>query len=367
MERVCAELIRNGHATCDFVVVAATVAPELQRFIRDWLPVRVPTRPFPLKFATFWFNAARHLRSLDVDLVYTVGAIVPNRVDVAAVHFCHAGFVSAEHQLAPESAPPLRRANTALARVLALAGERWCYRPGRLRAFAAVSAGVGAEVSEHYPGTPVYVTPNGVDRKRFRPDPQSREQVRRTSGIGDEPVALFVGGDWDRKGLTIAMHALAHVRERGPDLRLWVVGSGDRERFSALAGELGVASAVSFLGPRNDVERVLAAVDIFVLPSAYEAHPLVGLEAAACALPIVATRVHGIADLLAEGDAGILVERDADSVGDALLSLANDPELRLRLGRGALARSASYSWQASTAAVVDLYRSLLTEREEARS
>lgn len=366
MERVCAELIRHGHTSCDFVVVAATLAPELRTFVRDWLPVCVPARPFALKYAAFWLNAARRLRSLEVDLIYTVGAIVPNSVDVAAIHFCHAGFVGAQRRLAPGSAPPLRRANTALARLLALAGERWCYQPRRLRAFAAVSSGVGAEVSSHYPGIPVHVTPNGVDHERFHPDPEAREAVRNANGLRDEPVAVFVGGDWDRKGLGIVLHALEHVRRDGPDLRLWVIGSGNQARFSMLANQLGVASAVSFLGPRGDVERLLAAADVFVLPSLYETFSLVAFEAAACGLSIVATPVHGIVDLLAHKDAGILVDRDAESVGAALARLAGDADLRSRLGRGALTRSADYTWEASAASVLDIYRSLLPDRELTR-
>jgi UDP-glucose:(heptosyl)LPS alpha-1,3-glucosyltransferase len=362
MERVCAELIRQGHEEFDFTVVSTMLAPELRCIVRNWTPIRVPARPFPLKFASFWLRASSAVRELDVDIVHTVGAIVPNRVDVASIHFCHGGFVRVQRRLAADSMRLTRRVNTSVARVLALAGERWCYRPGRLRAFAAVSRGVGNEVSEHYPGIPVYVTPNGVDHERFHPDPKAREEVRNANGLREEPVAVFVGGDWDHKGLAIALGALAQVRRQGPDLRLWVVGDGDQERFSALAGELGVAAAVSFLGLRNDVERVLPAADMFVLPSMYETFSLVAFEAAACALPIVATPVHGIVDLLAHEDAGILVDRDAESVGAALARLADDPDLRSRLGRGALARSSSYTWHASAASVIDIYRSLLADR-----
>ena len=367
MERVCAELIRRGASQFDFVVISATFAPELRPLVTQWMPVPVPARPFPLKFAIFWLRARSRVRALDADIVHTVGAIVPCRVDAAAVHFCHAGFASTERRLTPQSMPVLRRANTAIARLFALAAERWCYRTTRLRAFAAVSDGVGQELLEHYPGVPVHVTPNGVDRSRFRPDPSARDEVRRAAGLGDEPVAVFVGGDWHRKGLTIVLDALAQVRNAGVDLCLWVVGAGDQGRFSALADELGVGAAVSFLGPRSDVERVLAAADIFVLPSMYETFGLAAFEAAASGLPIVATRVHGISDLLADGDAGILVERDARSVADALTRLASDPALRSRLGKGALERSARYSWRASVASVTDLYRSLLADRDGARA
>jgi len=88
MERVCAELIRRGGDKVDFIVVAADLAPDLRPLVRRWVHVKVPARPFPLKFLLFWLLGGRALRRLDADLVFTVGAIVPNRVDVATNHAC---------------------------------------------------------------------------------------------------------------------------------------------------------------------------------------------------------------------------------------------------------------------------------------
>jgi glycosyltransferase involved in cell wall biosynthesis/GT2 family glycosyltransferase len=367
MERVCAEMIRRGTREFDFVVVSATLAPDLRPLVTDWIQVRVPPRPFPLKFVSFWLRAGRRVRSLDVDVVHTVGAIVPNRIDVAAIHFCHAGFISIQGRLAPPATPLIRTANTSVARFLALAAERWCYRPGRVRTFAAVSDGVRTELLRHYPGVKVQVTQNGVDLDRFHPDASARADLRRHTGLTDEPVAVFVGGDWDRKGLAIGIQALAEVRARGIDLRLWVVGAGDRDRFSALAQELGVASAVSFFGTRDDVERFLAAADMFILPSLYETFSLVGFEAAATGLPVVVTSVYGISDLVKDHAAGILVERNAESLASGLVRLVREPDLCRRLGQGALQSAQRYSWKASVAALTDLYQSLLLEDGQSRT
>lgn len=365
MERVCAELIRQGQNEWKWVVVSSTLAQDLRPLVARWIRIPTMPRPFPAKFATFWLQASLRLLSLDVDLIHTVGAIVGNKADVAALHYCHAGFVDATGQWIPNGTPLLRRVNAAVARILALAGERWCYRPSRLRAFAAVSSGVGQEASRHYPRIPVHVTPNGVDHTRFRPDRAARELVRRQLALGGVPIAIFVGGDWDRKGLRIAIEALARVRSAGVDLRLWVVGSGDQVRFAGIANDLGVGSAITFLGVRNDVERFLAAADLFVFPSSYEAHPLVALEAAASGLPIVATKVHGIVDLVADDEAGILVDRTPESVADALVLLARDSELRERLVNGVLRSSGRYTWQASAESVMALYRLLLALPSEA--
>lgn len=362
--RVCAQLLREAAVEFDFTVVSAVLGEHLRPFVSKWCKVEVPERPFALRFAVFWLRASRLLRSLgDHDIVQSVGAIVSVPVDVAAVHFCSTAYVASEGRLAPRTASRLRRVNAAIARLVAIAGEQWCYRPTRLRAFAAVSHGVGEDVARHFPHIAVHVTPNGVDSARFRPDPEARRKIRAAKHVDHQPVALFVGGDWERKGLPIALDALALVRRRGIDLHLWVVGDGDTDRLVGLAGALGVGRAVSFLGPRDDVERYLAAADMFVLPSAYEAHPLVCMEAAACGLPLVVTPVHGVSELLEDDGAGVLVERNAESVADALALLARDPELRARLGRGAMQRSAGYSWRASVASVTAVYRSLLMESE----
>jgi len=363
MERACAELVRHTHDEFDFTIVSAELTPELRSLVHRWIRVRVPTRPAPLRFAMFWLLAGRKLRSLDVDIAHSVGAIVPNRVDVAAVHFCHAGFVRAQGYLAPRSAPLIRRMNTAVARLLALAAERWCYAPGRLRAFAAVSDGVREELAAHYPGVKVRVIPNGVDLDRFRPDASARAELRSAVGLTDEPVAIFVGGDWDRKGLAIGIQALAEVRGQGIALQLWIVGRGDHDRFVALANKWGVASAVAFFGERYDVEHFLAAADMLILPSLYETFSLVGFEAAATGLPIVVTRVHGIGDLVRDEGGGVLVERTTASVANALATVARDPNLRRCLGQQALLGSQKYSWTASTGSVANLYRSLLLDEK----
>jgi UDP-glucose:(heptosyl)LPS alpha-1,3-glucosyltransferase len=244
--------------------------------------------------------------------------------------------------------------NSALSRVLAACAERWCYRPQRLRAFAAVSRGVGREVERHFPGIETHITPNGVDVSRFRPDPDVRVEVRAELGVAETTfVALFVGGDWDRKGLALAIEGLA--RARIANAELWVVGRGDEKRFGALAGRHGVEAR--FFGMRDDAERFFQAADCFVLPTLYETFSLVAYEAAASALPVVASCVSGIDELL-EGGSGIIVERDAGSIGRAISTLAADESLRRDLGTRGRERASTFDWQRSVASVVTLYRAL---------
>lgn len=360
MERACAELIRQAHGRFRFVVIAREVAPELRPLV-EWHRIGVPLRPMPVLFSLFFVAGGLRLARLRVDLVHTVGALVPNRADVATIHFCHAGYRRASGALAPPDSPWLRRANHAVTRLLSIAAERWCYRRERLRAMAAVSLGVERELQNHYPGVTVAVTPNGVDTDRFRPDPARRDQVRRAQSVDpEETVALFVGGDWERKGLGIAIGAVSIARRAGHAVRLWVVGSGDQRRFEQVARDNAVIEAVQFFGPQMAPERFFQAADLFVLPSAYETFSLVAYEAAACGLPSVATPVSGVQELLGS-DAGVLVDADVGQVGDAIVRLASDGELRKRMGEAGRVRAASYTWDRSVRSTLAVYERLLDE------
>ncbi len=362
IERYFSEFVRCGHQSVDFVVVSSRISDDLLPLV-EWRRISVPQRPFALKFAVFFLRAGWTLRRETVDLVHTMGAIVPNRVDLANVQFCHAGFRAATGALAPPRSTPLRRLNTALARMLALLAERFCYRPGRMGILVAPSRGVMRELRAHYPGVPIVIAPNGVETNRFRPDARVRTEVRLAEGVPrDDIVALFVGGDWDRKGLGIAIRALAEANSvTARRLRLWVVGTGDVDRFATLAAQCGVAELVSFLGLRVDTERFYQAADVLVFPSLYEGFPLVALEAAASGLPIVGTAVNGVEELVGEGGAGVLVARTPEAVGSALARLASDEVVRRRAASAARRRGEQYSWPRAAQSILALYRQVLSD------
>jgi glycosyltransferase involved in cell wall biosynthesis len=363
MERVFAELIRRLHPEWRVVVIASEMAEDLRPLV-EWRRVRVPRRPFPLRFLLFYLLGSLRVARTRTDLLHTCGAIVANRADVATVHFCHAGFRETTGALAPESARPIRKVNTTVARALALQAERWSYRPGRLRLLAAVSQGVAAELTRHYAAVPVQLTPNGVDVGWFTPDAGTRDQVRRELDLAPGVlVVLFVGGDWERKGLRIAIKAVAAARERGAEVELWVVGRGQEPTFRGVARQAGVANSVRLFGARADVSRFYQAADMFVLPTAYETFSLVAHEAAACALPVVATRVSGVEELIGDDQAGILVDRTPEAMGEALARLAADAALRQSMGSEGRRRTASLTWEQSAATVIGLYEALLPERQ----
>ena len=270
MERVHAELVRRLLDRYRFTVVANNIADDLRGRV-EWLRVPLLAKPIPLRFLLFYGLGALQLRRAHNELVHVCGALVPNRADVASVHFCHAGFVAASGRLAPEGSTVPRRLNTSLLRCLAIGAERWSYRPGRVRLLAPVSRQVADELCAAYPGVVIEETPNGVDLDRFCLDNSARRAVRAELGTDQKvKVALFVGGDWDRKGLAVVIEALAIARSSAGQLELWVLGAGDERRFGSYASAAGVGEAVRFLGRSAEPERYYQGADIFVCCSRYE-------------------------------------------------------------------------------------------------
>ncbi len=186
-------------------------------------------------------------------------------------------------------------------------------------------------------GTRTDVIPSGVDTDRFRP---GQDRVAAKARLGLAPSTAVVGtvGRLEpRKGTDTLLAALASLRAERPDVALVVVGEGPlRADLAARAEQLGVASVVRWLGDRTDVDEVLAALDVFVLPSRTEGMSNALLEAMAMGLPVVATAVGGTPEVITDGQSGHLVGADDPaSMAAAVDRVLVDPTGGARLGRAA--------------------------------
>ena len=241
--------------------------------------------------------------------------------------------------------------------------DRIRYRGRTHRAIVALTSAEAELLVETYGRVraPIHVIPNGVDVERFRPpDAAERSQARTALGIDDErTVAVFVGHEYERKGLPLVIEGL----RRAAGVTLVVVGgSPDMFRHAeSEARELGVADRVRFVGTHDDPVPFLWAADTLVLPSAYEANALVLLEALACGLPVVATRVGFAPELVRDSENGHLVDRDAASVGDRLDQLDRSDLTALRAAARATAEQ--YSWREIARRYLELVESLRAEPE----
>jgi glycosyltransferase involved in cell wall biosynthesis len=175
---------------------------------------------------------------------------------------------------------------------------------------------------------------NGRNPMRFRPDPVIRQRVREEVGVPDgQVVVLAVSRLVWHKGYP----ELAAALRVQSDLALWVVGerlASDRgEDMIALLRSAGLGCRLRLLGYRDDVPDLMAAADIFALPSRFEGLPMSVIEAMLTGLPVVATNVRGPAEQVLADVTGLLVPPgDAPALASALQRLAADPALRARMG-----------------------------------
>ena len=191
--------------------------------------------------------------------------------------------------------------------------------------------GLAQELRQEYPITAgkLSVIPNAVDRQRMdQPAGFDRHAWRSSLGLrdGDIAVVFTALGHFERKGLPVLLQALRQVDDR---FKLLVIGGqpGLVKAYRSDAARMNLDGKVTFVGMRDDVRPYLWSGDVFALPSTYEAFPLAALEAAAAGLPLLATELHGLTDLLVDGGNGFILEPTQASVAAGLQRFG-------RLGQG---------------------------------
>jgi glycosyltransferase involved in cell wall biosynthesis len=202
-------------------------------------------------------------------------------------------------------------------------------------------------------GRRLVLIPNGVDAERFSPG------HRRPSG--DRLVVTCVANFYSAvKGHEHLLHAFSRLED--DQAELWLVGAGAlMPQAQVLARELRVEDRVTFWGRRDDVPSLLARSDIFVLPSLSDSCPHALLEAMAAGVPVVATNVGGVPEIVQDGVTGLLVPpRDATALRDAIRELWRDRALRETLRENALRRvRGSYSEREAAGRYFDVYAALV--------
>ena len=212
------------------------------------------------------------------------------------------------------------------------------------------------EIERDYGVAGVQVVPNATGVSLDGAVDRDARERPRDDVAGQESFVLAVGRMRIRKGFEILLHALAAARERGYRRRLVIAGDGERrESLSALARRLRLGTAVRFAGrcSRSEVARLRQRAEALVVPSTYEGMPLVVLEAMDDAIPVIASAVSGIPEVVVDGETGWLVPPERSSaLADALIAAASDPEEshrrgeagRRRLDQGYRPQHAAQNW-----------------------
>lgn len=245
-------------------------------------------------------------------------------------------------------------------------GYLWLYRllASRVDGFIAVSDQVREAIIRQVGPvqTKIHTICNAVDTKRFdrRGD---RETLCRQLGIdGNASLVATVGRLTEQKGHRYLIDAASAVANSLPSTHFLLIGRGELENaLRRQATETKAAGNIHFLGVRDDVPDLLAAVDLFVLPSLWEGLSVALLEAMAAGKPIVATQVSGTTQVIAPGVTGLIVPpRDSNALAAAITAVLSKPEQAQAMGQAAKQHvEANFGAQSQADAHLALYRSFL--------
>jgi glycosyltransferase involved in cell wall biosynthesis len=193
-------------------------------------------------------------------------------------------------------------------------------------------------------------------------DSNPAADIRESLGVSPiAPLVCTVANFKPYKGHENLLRAVCHVRKARPDTRFVLVGVGATEQhMKDLASELGLSDLVRFAGLRDDALDVMAASDLFVLPSEKEGLPIALLEAMRLGKPVVATSVGGIPEVISDRVDGVLVSpREPQHLANAIVWLLDDEHERTRLGRRAERRAADFDIRTAIERMEQVYEELV--------
>lgn len=216
---------------------------------------------------------------------------------------------------------------------------------------------------ESVPPEKITLVPNAIDLRRFSPGTVGRRESRAALGLPPEgPVIAGVGRLNPQKNFSLFLEIAAAIAPKFPEVRFLLAGEGPEESMlREKVNALGISDRVVFAGYVPDTRRVYVAADVLLMPSRFEGLPMTLLEAMAMGLPVVASKLDGIAEVIADGEEGFLVESgDAPSFVERIARLLGNSALASRFSSNARAKiEARFSVERMTSAVEEIYERFL--------
>ena len=332
----------------------------------DWIPIETGNLGEAIDLVKVWHfkrKADRLLQDIHrrFDAVIACGVVCDVPHTLNAVHFAHGGWLRAPYH-------PARKTlgvNGAYQWLFSFLNDRWERQTLRkAEHIVAVSKMVKQElIASGLPAEKISVIVNGVDVQTFHPGPADREVL----GLPDRvPLVLFVG---DIRSTIKNPDGLLRAAARVPGVHVALAGSLEGSPLPELAEQMNIRDRVHFLGFRRDVPELMRAADFFALPSRRDSCPLVLLEALASGLPVVTSGRVGIADLVADGACGFVIENpeDGSSLQSALSALASDVTTREEMGQCARHVATAHTWERMAEGYLEVIEDRLRSEQTART
>jgi glycosyltransferase involved in cell wall biosynthesis len=302
-------------------------------------------------------RVARLLKQSNVDLLHChlpLGGIIGR----LAARIAGIPVIYTEHNVWERYHPVTRRVNLLT----------WKWQDAVIAVSQAIQRSIQAHVGNH---VPVKVIHNGIDVDSFRFSPEARARVRAEIGIHpNAPVVGTVAVFRRQKRLDDWLRAAKIIKTRFPDTHFILVGDGPMKReLESRCASLGMTNSVHFIGYQTEVSRFLCPMDVFMNSSIFEGLPLAIAEAAAAGLPVVATAVGGVPEIVLNEQTGYLVPaRQPEALAERVGRILSNPDLGKEFGRkGCQFVEKNFSIQRMIREMEELYTEVLTSNRTLQS
>jgi glycosyltransferase involved in cell wall biosynthesis len=374
VERRLLETAKRLQTQADITVYSGTKAGFKEPLTLDGVdlvPCHSTDKLFPLDNWTFNRSLTQKAGVLDAD-VYEAHAVsgygFPKALKKQGtkkpfIHVIH-GVLADEYEQAKKNGYPSFRGRIAnyFMHYLANLEKKTAYEADLIVTISNYSL---EKIQKHYGINPskVRIVPNGVDVEKFKPA-QNGQAARLQFGLGDEPVALFVGSLIPRKGLPYLVEAAKKIVKEQPSATFLIVGEGPlKQQLTSSLNTAGISGNFKFLGTLKDdaLKAAYDCADVFVLPSIQEGQGIVLLEAQASGKPVVAFDIGGVNEAVKDKETGLLVRRGStEELADALLRLLADKLLREKMGaNGRRFVTENFTWDICAQKMMQVYREAL--------
>jgi len=318
-------------------------------------PVHVRQKPFLALFAQFYRQTSRMIRLSDFDIVHTIGGITAHQ-NIVTAQYCQYAWGDAIRR-----EPGAKAGITPYHRLMwQIAGyfEKQAFTSPETLGVSANSRRTQADLVQFYGADPakMQVIYNGVDTERFSPaNARFRSEIRQRYQIPEDALVVLFVGEYRRKGLATVIDALGQLQDHR--LHLLAVGRGDLAHHRTLAALAGIAERATFADPAQSIEQFFGAADLFVFPTYYEPFGMVITEAMASGLPVITSRSAGAAELITEGESGLLLDSPSDpaELSRKIAALVSGTAALKDMGRRARSAASGYTWDNVAEDTLDLY------------
>jgi glycosyltransferase involved in cell wall biosynthesis len=328
----------------DFKVrlISGTLDPELNQYVSNFVRIRIPARPAFLRLFLYSI-ASTFVPKLNADIVHVVGAITFRKSSLNTIHFYHKENFRLRKFTIYKNKSKLKSLNRVAYTFLSMVFEYIIYSNFFSQKLATVSPEMCALLEKDFARS-IYLTHNGIDPNEIK--------VKKLQN--KKPYLIFVGGDWERKGLADVIRSIGIIKRSFPWIKLYIAGTGTRKHYDNEIRELNLTQNVVWLGslPRSKIPY--SSKSIVVCASRFEASPLIFLEAAMAGSPVISYPVFGTQEAVEDGYLH-LCDPNPESMAYEVLQLLSDHRLLVSMSKAGIMLRKKKKWDLMVKETFSLY------------